>query len=125
MACGNYCKICNRMTWTTAVTFADDALTLVIPDNTFDDGEKVCIVIAQQIPEEATINAPVFVAFEGGTTPSPLVTVDGMPVIASALHRRTRYATKVHTTATGGVYRLLAHICNENGDVLPFINQDT
>ena len=67
MACKTSCQLCKRLVISQAVTFADGVLTINIPAGTYKNGEKYCIVIAQTIPETATINAPVVVTIGTGT----------------------------------------------------------
>ena len=120
MACKNICKLCKRLILSTAVIFADGAVDVIIPAGSYLDGEKYCIVIAQAIPATATINAPVNVAI--GTNLYPLQNDDGSQLTASAISTRTKYATCVVTTPTGGSFRLLGHVCCAANNNLPAIN---
>ena len=67
MSCKNVCRLCNHLVISTAVAFTDGNLVITLPADTFADGEKVCIVIAQTIPAETTINAPVMIQIGDGT----------------------------------------------------------
>ena len=51
------CTLCSRLVISESVTFAADALTINIPAGSYDNCGKYCIVIAQAIPDETTINA--------------------------------------------------------------------
>lgn len=107
MACNNVCKLCDRLVISQAVTFADDTLTINIPAGTYMDGCKYCLVIAQAIPAATTINALVVVTIGDGTVEYPLTGCDCAQLTAASLRTRTRYATRVATSATGGTFRLL------------------
>lgn len=115
--CSNTCKLCKRLIISQAVTFATDTLTVNIPDGSYRNCEKYCLVIAQAIPDTTTITAPVVITIGSGTTTFPLVDCTGSPVTAGALRTRTRYATKVNTTSTGGSFRLLGRVCSVNNDL--------
>lgn len=107
MACKTSCQLCRRLIISQSVTFADGVLTINIPDGTYSNGEKYCIVIAQTIPETATINAPVVITIGTGTQQYPLTNCNCSQVTACALRTRRRYSTVVSTSATGGTFRLL------------------
>ena len=67
MACKNVCRLCNHLAISTAVAFTDGNLVITLPAASYRNGEKVCIVIAQAIPEDTTINAPVVIQIGDGT----------------------------------------------------------
>ena len=111
MACKNVCRLCDRLVISQAVTFADGTLTINIPAGSYADGCKYCIVVAQAIPEETTITAPVVITIGDGTVDYPLTGCDCAQVVACAIRTRTRYAVRVATTATGGVFKMLGRGC--------------
>ena len=115
--CSNICQLCKKLIISQAVTFATDTLTVNIPDGAYGNHDKYCLVIAQAIPDTATINAPVVITIGTGTTEFPLVDCTGTPVTAGALRTRTRYASRVNTTTTGGTFRLLGRLCCVNNDL--------
>lgn len=115
MACQNVCRLCNRLAISTAVAFTDGNLVITIPANTYSDGEKVCIVIAQSIPTETTITAPAVIQIGAGTEQYPITTRNCAQVTACGLRTRTRYATRVVTSATGATFRMLGNpACSPN-----------
>ena len=73
MDCNNVCRLCDRLILSQAVTFAGGTLTINIPAGSYNNGAKYCIVVAQAIPAETTINAPVVITIGSGTTQYPLV----------------------------------------------------
>lgn len=105
------CKLCDRLVISQAVTFADGVLTINLPAGSYNDGQRYCIVIAQTIPDTATITAPVVVTIGDGTVTYPLVDQCCAQVTACALRTRTRYAVRVATNATGGSFKLLGRGC--------------
>ena len=111
MACRNVCKLCENLVISESVTFTAPNLIINIPAGSYADCEKVCIVVAQTIPEATTITAPVFITIGDGTVLYPLNNCDCSQVAACGLRTRTRYATKVVTTPTGGSFRLLGKTC--------------
>lgn len=107
--CNNNCSICPNIVISDAVTFADGTLTIDVPANSFRDGQKLCLIVAQTIPATTTITAPVEITIGGDATVTyPLVRCDCAPVTAAAIRTRTRYPLRVNTTATGAVFKVLA-----------------
>lgn len=115
MACKNVCRLCNHLAISTAVAFTDGNLVVTLPANSFRNGEKVCIVIAQTIPADTTITAPVVIQIGDGTEQYPLTTRCCAQVSACGIRTRTRYATRVVTSATGATFRMLGNpSCSPN-----------
>lgn len=105
------CRLCDRLIISQAVTFTAPNLIINLPAGAYQSCERYCIVVAQAIPDATTINAPVFITIGDGTELYPLNRCNGVQATASGIRTRTRYATKVTTTATGGAFRLLGKIC--------------
>ena len=105
------CRLCDRLIISQAVTFTAPNLIINLPAGAYQNCERYCIVVAQAIPEATTINAPVFITIGDGTELYPLNRCNGVQATASGIRTRTRYATRVATTATGGAFRLLGKIC--------------
>ena len=116
------CKLCDRLIISQAVTFTAPNLIINLPAGAYQNCEKYCIVVAQAIPDATTINAPVFISIGDGTELYPLNQCNGAQATASGIRTRTRYATKVTTTATGGAFRLLGKICCYPTDSLTSID---
>lgn len=112
MACKNICKLCNKLILSTAIAYTAPNLVVTIPQGSYMDGEKYCIVLAQTIPTTTPVDAPVVIQVGDGTELYPLTSCDCRPVTARAVRTRTKYSTVVKTTATSGVFRLLGHLCN-------------
>lgn len=120
---GNYvCKLCDRLVLSQAVTFADGTLTINLPAGTYNRGEIYCIVIAQSIPAATTITAPVVITIGDGTEEYPLTTCNCAQVTACGIRTRTRYTTRVATSATGGSFRMLGCPCCSPSYALPGID---
>jgi len=108
MCNSNYiCHLCPRLILSEAVTFAAGTLTINLPAGSYNNNSKYCIVVAQAIPAATTITAPVVVTIGDGTETYPLTNRFGAQVTANMLRTRTKYATCVSTTATGGAFRML------------------
>lgn len=120
--CKNVCKICDRLVISQAVTFADSTLTVNIPAGSYANGCKYCLVIAQTIPTATTITAPVVITIGDGTVEYPLVNQCCAQVTACALRTRTRYATVVSTSATGGSFKMLGRGCCAPNNALAAID---
>jgi len=122
MACKNVCRLCDNLILSEAVTFTAPNLIINIPAGSYGNCDKYCIVVAQAIPDATTITAPVFITIGDGTVLYPLNRCDGTQVTAAELRTRTRYATKVTTTATGGAFRLLGRLCGARDTTLAAID---
>ena len=114
----NNCKICDRLIISDSVTVVTVAgtPTLVIdlpaPGTAniapYLNNCKYCIVVAQTIPDTATINMPGAISIGGVTTTVyPLVRCDCAQVTACAIRTRTKYPVIVSTNATSGVFKVL------------------
>lgn len=107
--CNSNCRLCNNIVISDSVTFVGGNLVIDVPANSFVDGQRLCLVVAQSIPATTTITAPVVISIGGDTTTLyPLVRCDCAQVAASAIRTRTRYPLRVNTTATGAVFKVLA-----------------
>lgn len=123
MYCKNVCRLCDNLIISSTVTFtAGTGLIVNIPEGSYRDNCKYCIVIAQTIPEATTINAPVFITIGAGTETYPLNRCDGTQVVASQLRTRTKYSTRVETSPTTGVFRLLGKLCGATDNNLTAID---
>lgn len=122
MACNQTCKLCNRLVISQAVTFADDTLTINLPAGSYADNQRYCIVVAQTIPAEATINAPVVVTIGTGTEQYPLTKCNCAQVTACSIRTRTRYPVRVVTSAAGGSFRVLGRVACAPNNTLAAIN---
>ena len=112
MACKNVCRLCDNLIISTAVTFtAGTGLVITIPEGSYSDNCKYCIVVAQAIPTATTISSPVFIQIGDGAVLYPLNKCDCTQATACSIRTRTKYSTKVETTPTGGVFKLLGNVC--------------
>ena len=124
MACKTICRLCNKLVISQSVTFtAGTGLIINIPAGSYADGQKVCLVIAQRIPAETTITAPVFITIGTGTQQYPLNRCDCTQATACNLRTRTRYSTRISTTATGGAFKLLGRPCCAPSNALASIDR--
>lgn len=128
MSCNHQCNtLCPNLIISTSVSVVTvsgtDTLLINIPSGTYKNGCKYCIVVAQSIPTTATIGTPVAISIGGDTTTVyPLVNKCCAQVTACAIRSRTRYATLVTTSATGGTFKVLNGLCcapNNNLASLP------
>lgn len=105
------CKLCDRLIISDSVTIINESLVIDIPARAYNNGCRYCIVVAQTIPDAATINMPVAISIGGDTTTLyPINRRCGVQAVAASMRTRTRYAVCVQTTAVGGAFRLLGNI---------------
>lgn len=107
MACNNVCRLCDRFIISQSVAFTDGNLVINLPADAYRNGERYCVVIAQSIPEDTTITAPVYITIGDGTTLYPFTNRCCSQLVACSLRTRTRYTVLVVTNAVGGSFRML------------------
>ena len=113
------------------VSFSDNTLIINLPNGSYENGEKYCIVIGQQIPIDTTIAAEVVITIGDNETQYPLVNSNCTNVSACKINSRMRYATRVYTNISDGVFKLLSPIncssCSNNtsGGALPKISTNS
>lgn len=127
MACNNVCRLCDKLIISSAVTFtAGTGLIIDIPAGTYYNNEKYCIVVAQTIPTDTTISAPVFISIGGDTTTLyPLVRRNCVQATACNIRTRTKYSTCVATNTVSGTFRLLGDVGCAGAEVLPSLPVET
>lgn len=85
-----------------------DTLVIDVPATSYRDGECIELIIAQAIPDAATVNMPVALGIGGVTDPVyPLVRCNCLPVTARAIQTRGVYHLTVNTTPTGATLRVM------------------
>ena len=122
MACKPVCRLCDRIRISTAVNVVGGNAVINLPAGGYNNCEKYCIIVAQNIPATAPIGANVLISIGGGTAQYPLLDCNCRPVNVCAIRTRTRYAVRVETTATGGVFRMLGRGCCAPNNNLASIN---
>lgn len=122
MSCKNVCKLCNHLVISQSVSFTNNNLVITLPAGSYSNGAKYCIVIAQSIPEATTITAPVVIQIGTGTILYPLQNRCGAQVTVSDISTRTKYATRVDTSATGGAFKMLGNLACKPSKNLTAIN---
>lgn len=113
--CNNSCNECPRKIFSSGVSIVAvdgvDTLVIDVPQQSFRNNEKGCLVITQNIPTTATIATPVAMSIGGVTTTVyPLVSCDCSQVTACMLRTRRRYPFKVSTTPIGGTFKILRNL---------------
>lgn len=127
MACKNSCSICPKLVISTAVAFTGGNLVITIPEGSYRNNCKYCIVLAQKIPDTTTINAPVVIQIGTGPVLYPVTKRNCAQLTACGIRTRTKYSTIVRTSADAGTFQLLGnahcapnnHLESINGDGAP------
>lgn len=102
MACKLYnnngfgCGGCEHFVKTNSVTLVDNVLVLNIPQNTYSNKERVCICVAQTLPDVTSVQT-VVITIGTGTVQYPLRTKCGNNVHADQIRSRKVYHTNVAT----------------------------
>lgn len=105
------CKLCNRFILSQSITFDGTSLVVNLPANSYQNGYKYCIVLAQAIPTTTTINAPVVFTIGTGTTQYPFLNCDCTPIRACQVSTRKIYQTRVNTAVSTGVFKYIGKCC--------------
>lgn len=111
MSCQPVCKLCDKLIISQSVTFTGGNLIINLPAGSYNNKEKYCVVVAQNIPSTTTINAPVVITIGTGTVQYPLVKRNYSAVTACGIRTRTKYSVCVATTPTGGTFKMLGNPC--------------
>lgn len=111
MECIRNCKLCNNLILSTAINYdaATDTVIVGLPANTFGNCQKYCIVLAQAIPEAATINSQVVFTVGTNTTQYPFLNKNCMPVYVTQIRTRRIYPVKVSTTINEGAFKYIGN----------------
>ena len=118
MNCRNSCSVCPKLVISTEVAFTGGNLVITIPEGSYRNNEKYCIVVAQKIPDTTTINAPVVIQIGTGAVLYPVTKRNCAQLTACGIRTRTKYSTVVHTSADTGTFRLLGNVhCAPNNNL--------
>lgn len=109
--CGCIKKECDRLVYSTDVTFAAPNLVINLPADSYRNNELYCIVITTALPAETTIDAPAVFTIGDGTELYPFIDCTGRQLTARNIATRYRYSVRVRTTPTAGTFKLLGRAC--------------
>ena len=99
------CRVCNNLVISTSVAISGTEMVITIPEATYTNNQKLCILIAQTIPASAT-PLPVVIQITGNTATIPFRTICGHNVYSDQLRTRTIYPIYAATDSQTFVYRL-------------------
>lgn len=119
MFSGN-CNNCKNFVRSTNVIVSGTSLVIVIPQNVFSDGEKVCVCVSQAIPFYAPTITQVAIQIGTNATLYNLVTEKGEFVSPSQIKARRVY--HLRAAATSQMFRVLRRElcgCNRTSDTIP------
>ena len=109
------CRLCRNIVISTSVTVVAidgvDTLVIDIPAGFYPDCRRVCLIVAQTLPTDTPITAPVAISIGGDTTTVyPIVNCDCAQVTACAIRTRTKYGLRISTSATSAVFKSLKQL---------------
>lgn len=99
------CRVCNNLVVSTSVAISGTEMVITIPQTTYTNNQKLCILIAQSIPASAT-PLPVTIQIDGSKPAIPFRTICGHNVYSDQLRTRTIYPVYAATDSQTFVYRL-------------------
>ena len=90
MACNCGCRCCPQLVRSTALTYnaETNVLSVSIPEATYLNHQRLCLVIAQAIPSSVNANTTVNILVGAGTTGYPIYTRFLNDVYADSLMTR-------------------------------------
>lgn len=124
--CNVSCNECPRKIYSDSVSVLAvntvDTLVIDVPAQTFDNGQRGCIVITQTIPDTATISMPVAISIGGVTTTVyPVTDCNCNTVTACQLRTRRRYPFNVRVSGTTATFKILKNLscapCTAGGTI--------
>ena len=107
--CIKNCRLCDKLILSQGITFDGTNLVVNLPANAYLNRCKYCIILAQTIPAETVINAPVVFTIGDGTTLYPFLNCDCTPIFASQVRTRRIYSTRVNTAVETGVFKYIGN----------------
>ena len=105
------CKLCNKFVGSVTVTVVGTSLIINIPAANYNNCDRLCLAVLQEIPATATRGMPVVITIGTDVTQYPLVKCNGTPVTQEYIGQGNIYQLKVQTTATSAVFRVLNKLC--------------
>lgn len=124
MSCNRECSnLCPNLIISTSVSIVTvggtDTLLINIPLRTFNNKEKFCLIVAQDIPATATRYMPVALTIGGVTTTVyPLVRCNCAPVTQDAIETHKRYPMRININGSTANVRVLSGLrCPLNNNV--------
>lgn len=107
MGCHKILRIDPRSITPVAVTFADDTLTINLPQNTYNRCGVYYLRLTEPIPATTTITAPVVITIGTGTVEYPLLSACGGQVVAASLRSGYSYPITLVPGGTDGAFKVL------------------
>jgi hypothetical protein len=98
------CRLCKRFVGSTDVAVVGTSLVITIPQANYDNCEKLCLAVLQEIPATATRGMPVVITIGTDATQYPLVNCDGTPVTQEYIGQGRVYSLVVKTTVNSAVF---------------------
>lgn len=121
MSCSNNCKLCKRLAISQSISFNATVNQLIVdlPANSYGNCEKYCIVFAQNIPTNATLNAEVVFTIGGDQTVGyPFLNKDCSPMYASQIRTRRKYPVMAVTNLSNGAFKYIGNCCIPSKDFI-------
>ena len=121
MECIRNCKLCNKFILSQSITYNAGVNQLIVdlPAGNYGNCTKYCIVLAQSIPTNTTINAQVVFTIGGNQTVGyPFLNKDCTPIYASQVRTRRIYPTRVNTAVNTGVFKYAGNCCLPSNAIL-------
>lgn len=103
--CGCSTNVCSNLVVSTSVQISGSQMVVTIPQATYTNNQKLCILIAQDIPASAT-PLPVVIAVTGSSINIPYRTICGHNVFSDQLIKGKIYPSYAATDSQTFVCRI-------------------
>lgn len=114
MECVKNCRLCDKFILSQSIVYNATVNQLIVdlPAGSYQNCSKYCIVLAQSIPTDTTINAQVVFTIGGDATVGyPFLNQNCTPIYASQVRTRRLYPTRVNTSVGSGVFKYIGNCC--------------
>ena len=112
--CIQDCRLCDKFILSQSIVYNATVNQLIVdlPAGSYRNYQKYCIVLAQSIPTDTTINAQVVFTIGGDqTVVYPFLNKNCTPIYASQVRTRRLYPTRVNTAVNSGVFKYIGNCC--------------
>ena len=117
--CIQNCRLCDKFILSQSIVYNATVNQLIVdlPAGSYRNCQKYCIVLAQSIPTDTTINAQVVFTIGGDQTVGyPFLNKNCTPIYASQVRTRRLYPTRVNTAVNSGVFKYIGNCCLPSND---------
>lgn len=107
MSCSKSNRVCDRLIISQNIEYSENVVTINIPTGDYTKYCNYCLLIAQPIPDTATIGSTVVITIGTNTTTYPLVNCNCSNVNVCQLRYRKKYPVVFCSDVQNGTFKLI------------------